>query len=410
MIQVEFQTEKISEDLREQAQRGFDDLMQRADLGFHQLASRYDLWQRSAEVGRNLRSRFRHLGVLGIGGSSLGVRALIQALDPGDWQDKISVFDNVDPVHFNRRLNQLADVLSECHWVIISKSGNTIETLCAADFILQLLREKGIDPSGHFTVVTEEKSSPLWDWAQQNGHPVLPVPIDVGGRFSVLTPVGLLPAAFLGLDIEAMRQGAEWARAQADLTVELVAQSLKNFALEKWITLFWSYTDLLHTSCFWYQQLWSESLGKALDRRGQPAPRASSPFACLGASDQHSILQQVMEGARDKFVWFFRCRAVEKAGDRLEKTAFARQELLVGRGMGELLAAEADATREAFTQQKIPSLTLVVEQLSERELAALFMLLELVVGAVGEAMNINAFDQPGVELGKRLARAKLASQ
>jgi glucose-6-phosphate isomerase len=117
-----------------------------------------------------------------------------------------------------------------------------------------------------------------------------------------------------------------------------------------------------------------------------------------------------MEGYRDKFVWFFRCRSVEESGVALNRTHFVGQDLLVGRGMGDLLAAEADATREAFEHSGVPSLTLRLEALGEKELGALFMLLELVVGAIGEAHDINAFDQPGVELGKRLARAKLANQ
>ena len=154
----------------------------------------------------------------------------------------------------------------------------------------------------------------------------------------------------------------------------------------------------------WTQQLWAESLGKAKTRNGDPAPRASTPLPALGSSDQHSILQQVMEGSRDKFLCFLRVAASEEKSQTLERNLFDCQTLMMGKSMGGLFSAMADATRQALESSGVQSLTLTAESLDERSMGALFMLFEITVATIGEVLGINAFDQPGVELGKRLAR------
>ena len=249
-------------------------------------------------------------------------------------------------------------------------------------------------------------------WARKEGVPSLEIPKDVGGRFSVLTPVGILPAAFYGLDVSALREGAAWALNQDDLIAQLTAQSLLSFKRDEWVTLFWAYADGLRDFGLWTQQLWAESLGKAKNRKGGEAPRASTPIPAIGSSDQHSILQQVMEGARDKFLWFLRVEASEtnstEGGVTLERNLFDCQALMNGKTMGDLFGAMASATQSALEKQGVQSLTLTTQELNERSIGALFMILELVIGALGEALDINAFDQPGVEAGKILARKILS--
>jgi len=220
----------------------------------------------------------------------------------------------------------------------------------------------------------------------------------------------MFPAAFYGLDTARLRSGAAWALEQDELVERLAAQSLASFKREEWITLFWSYADGLRDFGLWAQQLWAESLGKKSDRQGGRAPRASTPLPAVGSSDQHSILQQVVEGARDKFLWFIRVDRSERAGPALERNLFDGQALMRGKGMGRLFGAMAEATRSALEREGVPSLTLRTERLDEESLGALFMILQLTVGAIGEAMDINAFDQPGVELGKRLARRLLEQE
>lgn len=308
-------------------------LKARNDLGFWQLPEREQLWVTSEARGREIRTKSNRLVVLGMGGSSLGGRALLQALNK--WRDTHSVhfIDNVDADNFWKWLRSRTDTqLQDTHWVIVSKSGNTIETLTMAEFVDQYLREKGFKKlSAVSTVISETDDNPLMRWARKENVATLEIPKDVGGRFSVLTPVGLLPAAYYGVDLMALREGAAWALKQDDLLAQLTAQTLASWQREEWITQFWAYSDGLKDFGLWTQQLWAESLGKAKARHGDKAPRCSTPMAATGSSDQHSILQQVMEGARDKFLWFMRVKASEEGGPVLERNLFDCQQLMHGK-------------------------------------------------------------------------------
>lgn len=388
---------------------GLAALKARQDLGFLKLPVRDELWTSSESRGRELRKNAHCMAVLGMGGSSLGGRALTQALHKHSAAHRVEFIDNVDADRFWKWLRSRTD-LQDTHWVIISKSGNTIETLTMAELIDQHMRAGGYKKlSASCTVISENEDNPLMRWARKEGVASLEIPKDVGGRFSVLSPVGMLPAAFYGLDLNAIKEGASWALDQDELVARLAAQTIMSFERSEWITMFWAYADGLRDFGLWTQQLWAESLGKAVNRKGEPAPKASTPISAIGSSDQHSILQQVMEGQHDKFLWFFRVEQSEKDGPAIERNLFDCQTLMQGKTMGALFAAMATATREALAKQGVQSLTLTAERLDERTMGALFMILQLVVGTLGETLNINAFDQPGVESGKKIARSILQS-
>lgn len=411
MWKLSHTTTNESTSTRAKSEKALAALKARADLGFFQLPERTELWSSAETRARELRKVSHRMAVLGMGGSSLGGRALIQGLKKWQATHDVEFIDNVDAERFWKWLKNstVSSELQDTHFVIVSKSGNTIETLTMAEFIDQHLRASGFKKiSVNSTVISETDDNPLMRWARKENVPALEVPKDVGGRFSVLSPVALLPAAFYGLDLEQIREGALWALQQDELIVRLTAQTLASFGRDEWITLFWAYADGLREFGLWSQQLWAESLGKAKDRKGAQAARASTPIPAVGSSDQHSILQQVMEGFHDKFLWFFRIEQSEKEGPVLEKNLFDCQGLMAGKTMGQLFGAMATATRQATEQNGIQSLTLTAEVLDERSLGALLMLLELVVGTVGEALDLNAFDQPGVELGKKIAREILS--
>jgi glucose-6-phosphate isomerase len=404
MWQLSHTTQKNSSAALATARTAYDRLKGRQDLGFVNLPERSSLWTSADARAKEIRKNSHGLIVLGMGGSSLGGRAFLQALTNWNATHQVQFLDNVDADRFFNWLRSRNE-LQDYHWVIVSKSGNTIETLTMAECIDQHLRTSGFKRlSASSTVISESADNPLMRWARKEGVPALEIPKDVGGRFSVLSPVGLLPAAFYGIDLNAVREGARWAMTQSELICQLTAQSLMSFERSEWITLFWAYADGLRDFGLWTQQLWAESLGKAKNNQNQPAPRASTPIPCVGSSDQHSILQQVMEGYRDKFAWFFRVTESEKAGIPIERSLFDCQGLMHDKTMGQLFGAMASATISALEKQGVQSLTLTTERLDEKSVGALFMILELVVGTIGEALNINAFDQPGVELGKRLAR------
>ncbi len=378
----------------------------RTDLGFMQLPNQLEKIQSRAT---EIKKIFKQIVILGIGGSALGTRALIDALGILDSKISILILDNVDSFSFFKSL-EAAD-LKNCHFLIISKSGQTIETLTQAELVEQLLLKRSLPGLAQVsTVISELDTNPLNEWAKKFNVPILEIPKDVGGRFSVLTPVGLLPAALAGHDLNKFQLGANWAKQQDQIIVELVAQSLMSFNRGEWVSLFWCYCDRLQSFGYWLQQLWAESLAKTKDRAGNIAPRASTPMPCVGSTDQHSILQQIMDGYRDKFIFFFRVLESEKSEIQIEKNLFRGQELMKNKSMGELFSAQADAVRESLAAARVNSLSCQLEKIDESSLAALFMLFQLIIGTLGEALNINAYDQPGVEAGKVAAKIYLTNQ
>jgi glucose-6-phosphate isomerase len=253
------------------------------------------------------------------------------------------------------------------------------------------------------------KSSSLYKWAQKNDVLQYEIPLNVGGRYSVLTPVGLVPAALMGLDLSAFEKGARAALASSSKVAQFVAEVLKSFERDEYITVLWSYSSRYKKFGFWWQQLWAESLAKTQSQSGSAAKRVSTPMWAIGSSDQHSLLQQVMDGAKDKFVIFQRVKEIEEAGDQLKATQFSNQDFFLGHSMGQLLKAQAQGTCQALNEHKISTMTLETENTSPECLGAQLLFWQLVVASVAEVLDINAFDQPGVELGKRLAKSILKS-
>lgn len=402
MLEISQAAHKLDPSVLQKCQESLKIFLHRKDIGFPQLVERIPLWQQSYTLGQEFSHRFKRLVIVGLGGSSLGTRVIAEVFRA----KKLFFIDNVDALEFETMIEELGD-LREVGWVFISKSGTTIESLCALEFLEQIFNEEKLSLPAQSLVISENKNNTLVQWAKTHSVPTCEIPVDVGGRFSVLSPVGMMPASFLGLDLEKFRIGAMRALNDTALVTQTMAQVAQSFERQEWITLLWCYNSRLKGFGAWYQQLWAESLAKTHGRGGTVAPRASTPMAAVGACDQHSILQQVMEGARDKFVIFLRVDESEGGSQRLQKTQFQETLDLQGRTMGELLRAEALATQEALTQKGISTLTLKTKVLDEHTLGYLFMFWQLVVAGLGEYMQIDAFNQPGVELGKRLAKEKL---
>ncbi len=366
--------------------------------GFMQTVFMDEMWSSATAHGHKLAQSFSTLGLIGIGGSSLGPKVIQQFLS-AETQNQIVFFENVDPISFSLNLKRIGN-FGDAHWLVISKSGKTLETL--AQLTLLLTHYKESDYAKHFTVVSDPGNNPLTDWARSHQVPIFHIPKNVGGRYSVLTPVGIIPTAFLGVSTDELRSGAQEALAQTETLAKVVAQVLTSFKKNEWITVFWSYSDLLSHFGGWVQQLWAESLAKRLTREASLAPQVSTPLALVGANDQHSILQQVMDGARDKFIFFIGIESVEQAGDVITNV-IGLPDFINGKTLGAILKAERLATQQALKAEGIHSLELVIVDLSPKSLGFLFQFFEMLVAGVAESLDIDAFDQPGVELGKRLA-------
>ncbi len=349
--------------------------------------------------------------VLGIGGSALGAIALRTALGRSGTLPRLHVMDNVDPHAFTSLLASLP--LERTLWIVVSKSGSTVETLAQYAIVREALASAGLSAGRHMAFVTDPVAGPLRQVATDEGIPAFDVPVNVGGRFSVLTPVGLLPAALCGYDVTALLAGAGAMRDRC-ATPTLSANPAGMFATLLWRAhqragqsthVFMPYSDALRDVAPWFVQLWAESLGKT-DADGLPA--GPTPVAARGATDQHSLLQLLMEGPADKVVCFVRLAshardiAVPASGLVPDAAAFVR-----GRTLGALLDAEAEATARALMTAGRPSLSVVVEGATPRALGELLMFLMLATVYAGGMYRVDPLGQPGVELGKRLAREAL---
>lgn len=381
----------------DQASAGLAQVLQDQGVGFWQVPQRLAELETAQKIFQQREYQKPKMILFGVGGSSLGPQFLADLYAQSDRE--VLVCDNVDPVYFERILTQAGD-LQECLFLFISKSGSTIETLVS----LQLLHERL--PRGwekRALVISEPKTNPLTTWAKDHQVPVIPMPVDVGGRFSILTSVGMGPIIYLQQNPARFLKGAEWALRERNLTIELIAHSLASFERQEWVTLFWSYSSMLKFFNSWMIQLWAESLAKKTTKTGAPAPRVSTPWTAVGATDQHSLLQQVMDGARDKWVVLHRVKSLSQGLPLKGDSLFPHLSFMKGKSVGQLFQAEAVAIGKALRHENINLLELELDDLSPESMGALLMTWQLVVAGLGTSLGIDPFNQPGVELGKRLA-------
>ncbi len=365
----------------------------------------------------DLRDRFTTLVVLGIGGSALGTRAAIEAI-PADLRAagarRVEVLDNVDPSSLSQVLDSLD--LETTAFNVISKSGETAETM--AQFMLVRERLRALFGAAayrkHIVCTTDVAKGILRAIADAEELPTLPVPPGVGGRFSVLSPVGLLPIAFAGLDVRALTGGAREmdARTRSPKLEEnpaaFHAAILYTALTERSVSMhvLMPYSDRLSKLAEWYGQLWAESLGKRHALDGRVVEVGQTPVRALGATDQHSQVQLYVEGPRDKLVTFLRVE--QHAADLEIPAGFPDVEALAclaGHTFGELLNMEQRATELALADSRRLSTTLALPRVDESAIGALFHFFEVQTLVMGGLLGIDPLDQPGVEAGKRLTYA-----
>jgi glucose-6-phosphate isomerase len=345
------------------------------------------------------------VAVLGIGGSSLGGQALTALRkNPG-----VEFHDNPDPFSWSAALGRFD--LKKTHFIAISKSGGTAETLMQVLTAAEALKQAGVKAlKKHFTIVTEPHQSALADFADAIGAARLDHPTGVGGRYSVLTVVGLLPAILMGIDVKALRAGAAAvlaetlaAKSAADSPAATGAALHHALASENRLatTILWPYVDHLAVFGGWWRQLWAESLGK--DGKG------STPVSVLGPVDQHSQLQLFRDGPGNAL---FTIVTVDTKGKGPMAPRAAAKSLkldyLAGKRLGDLVEAESRATAQTLFKNGRPVRVIHVPQVDAFDMGALMMHFMLETIIMGKLMGVDPFNQPGVEEGKILARQYLA--
>ena len=374
-------------------------------------------------VAADVRGRCENFVVLGIGGSALGPIAVHQALCHLRYNDlprekrggpRLFVEDNIDP----ERMAALLDVIDIDQTVfnVITKSGGTSETMSQLLIVTNLLHERyGADISARLIATTDAVKGNLIKIAKRENLTTFVVPDGVGGRFSELCPVGLLAAAVCGIDIRELLAGAAYMDGICNEPAvrknpAYLLATLQYIAMQRGmnISVLMPYADSLKYMADWYAQLWAESLGKRVDRSGRSVHVGQTPVKALGVTDQHSQVQLYTEGPFDKVVTFL---GVERyrTETRIPQgyADIPDVSFLSGHTQNELIKAEQSATAYALMKSGHPSNTITLPEVNAFTVGELLYLFEVMTAFAGELLDINAFDQPGVEEGKNATYALL---
>jgi glucose-6-phosphate isomerase len=372
-------------------------------------------------LAERLRPQTDHLIVLGIGGSALGNIALQSALNPWTYNlaprdqrrgPRVFVLDNVDPHYVGQAFEAVrrADPgFARTIVNVISKSGETAET--AAQFMIarSILKDAlGDEYASHIVAITDPEKGTMRSICDEEGYATLPVPDGVGGRFSVLSPVGLFSAAMCGIDINALLDGAAAMDARCG-----AKPGLKNPAavlawlLHRFTTagkpnhVLMPYCNALYLLADWWRQLWAESLGKRVDVDDKEIFAGATPIKALGTTDQHSQVQLYREGPNDKVIGFVE---VERFADDAvipDDLAVENLTYLHGKSMSGLLNAEKKATEYALIESERPNFTIRFPQVDAHGVGQFIQLWQMATAYAGLLFNIDAYDQPAVETGKK---------
>lgn len=379
--------------------------------GFYTIIDNNSPVEKVLEFASKVKGKYEDIVVLGIGGSALGTICLQQSLKhlfenelkENDYP-RLHVLDNVDPV----LIKQIEDVFSleKTLFIVVSKSGETPETLAQYFHFRSLTEIAGLNAKDHFVFITDSEKGLLREVSKNENIPSFEIPKNVGGRFSVLTSVGLLPAALIGIDIKKLIKGARDMRdlfysdsMSHNMPFQIAALQYLLSLEGKSMTVLMPYSQKLIRFADWYRQLLAESIGK--DGLGL------TPINALGVTDQHSQSQLYNDGPNDKFFIFLK---VHNFGTNIEIPVSTNEksvEYLKGVSFKKLIHTEQDGTTKALTQNGRPNITLEIDKVNEENLGGLFMLFECATAFLGEFFKINAFDQPGVELSKKITKQLL---
>jgi glucose-6-phosphate isomerase len=396
-------------DFREKTNHLFTETIKNPEIGFFQLAQN----KKIISASKNIFNKYKHKKTfvqIGIGGSSLGPEMIITALRPKENDVNFIFLNNIDSEEIADQLYNIN--LEESLFYVVSKSGGTAETNAAFCIVLNLLNESGVsqnDYSKYFAFCTDPVRSDLKDLAKEWQIDCLDIPSNIGGRFSALTPAGLLPALFANIDIEELFSGAN--EVQQSIENELKSNEghfhrLTSSVLElhhsKDInqTVIMPYSSKLRDLSFWFVQLWAESLGK-VNKEGRSV--GLTPIPSYGATDQHSQMQLFMEGPSDKLIFFI--EVLNKNCDFPLKNSLptASGRKLNPYTLNQLMDVELKGTLRALKEKDRAFINFQIQKNDAFHLGGLIMLFESLTAVVGKHLEINPFDQPGVENGKKYA-------
>jgi len=386
------------------------------EIGFPGLPFRGKEARALSRFATEMQKRFTHLLVLGIGGSALGTKAVSEGVGKeGDRKGlRLAVADNVDPDGFFPLLR--SHPMKSTAVLAISKSGGTAETNAQLALAIEALkRANGRKWKDHLVILTDPEKGSFRRLAELLGVASFPVPPNVGGRFSVLSPVGLLPLAATGVSIERLLSGARWMestfrRRKGEKNPVLAASAVYSHYLidnPKPVHVWFTYGEGLARVAEWWQQLWGESLGK---RKGTGDSVGQTPVRAVGVTDQHSQMQLYRDGPADKVFTFVKWMAGREKGNVPSGGFAPGMEVLGKRPLRDLFDAEFEGTIGALWEAGRPIVRMEVGKRDEAHLGAFLHFWEWVTAIAGECAGIDPFDQPGVEGGKIITRALMGEK
>jgi len=404
--EIDFRTSFEHQPLNKAAVDLFCSWEETGRLGFMDLPYNVELLDESIRLAEDVKAFTDRMIVCGIGGSSLGLKALLSVFcnDPAR-EEKVIVADSPD----SGLIGNISESLNpdRTSLTVITKSGGTAETMSIFLSLYEWIAgscngERGI------IAVTDREQGDLRRLARDRKWLTLPVPQSVGGRFSVLSPVGLFPASFAGIDVKSLICGARVIaddfrkRGSSSVAARIAAAFLHNFS-EYPVHVLFPYNDRLFAAALWFSQLWAESLGKKNNLSGDTVNLGQTPLACRGPADQHSLVQLFMDGPPDKTVTMITTPPDRDApGLPGGFEGYSSISYLKGITTDDLRDAEASATGKALEENGLPVSYIGLKSLDERAVGELLMAFEIATVLTGLALDINPLDQPGVERGKIL--------
>ena len=345
------------------------------------------------KLAESFRHRFDTLVVVGMGGSSLGTKAIHDALYYKSDR-RLLFLDNVDPVLVMETLKSIS--LKDTAFAFVSKSGKTAETVTILNLVLDILKKRAFNLSRHLVFIGEKEKS-FEKLAEELGAPFLAIPSEVGGRFSVLTSVGLFPAAFAGYDLDKFLEGAKSSIREPNYALMLSLWKFLHYTNGRRISVIMPYTSCLREFSEWYTQLWGESLGK--DGKGQ------TPMKAIGTPSRHSVFQLFMDGPDDKIYQLFLVKEYPEDPVLPERTVVLP--FLANKKLSDVMKAEFNGALRALTLRNRPMVVFELLKPSEFELGYLFMTYMIATVGMAKLMKVNPYDQPAVEIGKKFALEEL---
>ncbi len=384
----------------EEAVGAYQKTLSSPEIGFFRLPENRELINETKKVFEHFKHK-KYFVHIGIGGSALGPEMLLSALGNGSGVEFVFI-NNIDPDDLCRKLEKIN--IKECLIYVVSKSGTTAETVAAMSILINMLTDCGIkeeDFKEYFVFCTDPVKGELRKLSQEWGVKTLDIPSNIGGRFSVLTPVGLLPALFAGIAAADILEGAE--DIQKHLIDSKIGQDFFNLAF--WIkdlhdkgirqTVMMPYSSLLKDYSAWFVQLWAESLGKE--------EKGLTPIPAYGATDQHSQMQLFMEGPKDKVLMLIEVEKFQRdfpLKNNLKGESFKN---LSSFCLSQLMKAEFEGTLTALQENGRHVVHLKIPSLQEEYVGQLILFAECLTVMVGELLKVDPFNQPGVEAGKKYA-------